>query len=431
MRDRNDEKTYNSLEATEDNRDAVTGLLHIDHFFNCAETIQQCMPGEEKGITCIFFLIENFRYVSEKAGFEDSNQIIKWMGQDVFQCFSHSLCARYGRDSFVVLTQEENVEDRVRLIHDKLQIQSGEVVAEVKTGLYILKNTNIHPSEACDYARFACESIRHRYDRIFCYYDDVMDQTRKQREYIIQHIDSAIEQGHIVPYYQPVICGDTQHIVGAEALARWKDPHYGLMSPQSFIVTLEDAHLIDKLDFYIIELVCRDYASIRRRASCCIPISVNLSRVDFEQHDIWEQVEHIRTKYGVPKDVLRLEITERSFKNEESGLWQQVRKLRNKGYHVWMDDFGSGMSSLSLLHELDFDLIKFDLHFLIGKNRMAQRRIIMTALIDMVKRLGVKTLAEGVETEEQYQFLQDIGCEHMQGYYFSKPVPLEEFLSLL
>lgn len=415
----------------EKDMDAPTGLLNMECFIRLAADIQKIRATEKTRIIYIFFNIENFRVIHAESGLYGSDHILRVMGNCIQRYFPNSLAAHYIGEYFVVMTEQEDVEETIRIFHDTMWSQTGDTHVEIKAGLYVLQNTTIPPVIACEYAKTADESIRNEYDCIFCYYDVMMDDTLKRRDYIVRHIDSAIKKKHLIVYYQPIICGGTQHICGAEALARWDDPEYGFMVPNEFIVTLENARLIAKLDFYIIELVCRDYWRLKGQTGDLFSVSVNLSRIDFEQHNVLKRIEKIRTQYKVPREYLKLEITERSFGNEQAAIRRQVHELRQHGYHVWMDDFGSGLSSLSLLHELEFDLIKFDLHFLTGPIHTAQRKIIMSSLIHMIKRLGVKTLAEGVETEEQYRFLQDIGCEHMQGYYFSKPVSLEKFLKLL
>lgn len=251
-------------------------------------------------------------------------------------------------------------------------------------------------------------------------------QEKQIAEYVVNNIDEAIKQDWIKVYYQPVIRSITRELCSAESLARWIDPEIGFLPPNQFVGALEDSKLIHKLDCYIIEKVCMDIHDFMEQGRPVVPVSVNLSRLDFVMLDMVEVVENLVKKYDIPRDMLHVEITESMIVSDEELMTGVIERFRKAGYEIWMDDFGSGYSSLTLLKDYDFDLLKMDMRFLSTFNEKS--KTILRSTVTMAKALGIKTLAEGVETEEHFEFLKSIGCGKIQGYYFGKPEPLEYLL---
>ena len=237
--------------------------------------------------------------------------------------------------------------------------------------------------------------------------------------YVVSHIDDAIEQGWVRPYFQPVVRTLTGKLCGSEALARWDDPTYGLLAPDQFIGPLEEAQLIHKLDCDIVRQVCRLYRTSIDASEAVVPVSFNLSRLDFDLCDIFHIIEDAVYRYEVPRNMVNIEITESSLAVDPSYMASMIRKFHDVGYQVWMDDFGSGYSTLNVLKDFDFDALKIDMEFL---NRFGEKsKTILASVVDMAKKLGIQTVAEGVETEEHRRYLRRIGCEKMQGYLFGRP----------
>ena len=249
------------------------------------------------------------------------------------------------------------------------------------------------------------------------------------KKYIIDNLDRAIDEGWIRAYYQPVARTLTGEICGMEALARWIDPEYGMFPPDDFIGTLEEAELIHKLDSHIIHCICDDYARSMTEDDRIVTVSFNLSRLDFRLTDIHSVIEAEMKEHKVPRDALRVEITESMMDNDEERMHKVIDRFWDRGLRVWMDDFGSGYSSLNVLKDYRFDTLKIDMVFLRDFNDRS--REIIKSVIDMSKRIGVHTLAEGVETEEQFEFLRGIGCEKAQGYYIGKPMPYRDCIAYL
>ncbi|WP_435721810.1 EAL domain-containing protein [Mitsuokella sp. WILCCON 0060] len=244
--------------------------------------------------------------------------------------------------------------------------------------------------------------------------------------YVIEHLDEAIEKKWCRVYYQPIVRTITGRLCAMEALARWDDPTWGFLTPPFFIGILEQHNLIHKLDAFLVEEVCRNQARVRKAGQPAVAVSLNLSRLDFIQDDfdIFTIVENAVRKYNVPRDLLHLEIVENVLTNRNKRIGETLNRFREAGYEIWMDDFGSGYSSLKFLKDQRFDLLKMDMAFL--KSDTKRARDIIISIISMDKRIGNRTLAEGVETQEQFDFLREVGCEKIQGYYLGKPRPYDE-----
>ena len=245
-------------------------------------------------------------------------------------------------------------------------------------------------------------------------------------EYVIANIDDAIANEWIKVYYQPVVRSLTGQLCGAESLARWIDPNIGFLSPDKFIGALEENGLIHKLDCFVIDRVCRDIHQHIEAGKPTFPVSVNLSRLDFIMCDMLKIVESMMTKYDIPRDYIHIEITESMIVKDEEIMTRVINSFRDCGYEIWMDDFGSGYSSLTLLKDYEFDLLKMDMRFL--STMTEKSKIILKSTMNMAKNIRIKTLCEGVETKEQVDFLTENGCGKLQGFYFGKPEPYDAML---
>lgn len=249
---------------------------------------------------------------------------------------------------------------------------------------------------------------------------------RDLKKFIRDNYEKAIDYHYIQPYYQPVIRTASKQLCGFEVLARWVDPDKGMIYPGDFIPVLEDMGAIHKLDEHIISQACAKLRMSMAGNGVPVPISVNLSRRDFDACDIFSVVDGIVSENRLPHDLVHIEITESSMSDDKEMMLEEVGRFRSNGYQVWMDDFGSAYSSLNILKEFEFDELKLDMAFLNPWDRRS--RSIATSIIDMAKSINMHTLAEGVETEEQFMYLRNIGCEKVQGYLFGKPMPYETAL---
>jgi len=236
----------------------------------------------------------------------------------------------------------------------------------------------------------------------------------------------AIRNGQIRAYFQPIIRSLTQQMMGAEALARWFYPDGSMLSPADFIPELEQNGLIFELDLEIVRQACVLYNELKTRGTPLTCVSVNLSRLDFAREDLFEQVCAVLDEHAVPHEAINLEITESVMLEDTDAFEKTFNRFSDAGFFIWLDDFGSGYSSLNVLQNYSFDVIKFDILFL--RKLSAKGKNMLASLISMAKTLGIHTLAEGVETNEQREFLLDVGCGMQQGFYYARPLSKEALI---
>lgn len=247
--------------------------------------------------------------------------------------------------------------------------------------------------------------------------------------YILDQFESAIEAGHIRAFFQPIVRTLTGDVCCAEALARWEDPVHGLLSPADFIPVLEKHDMIYAMDMAILDQTCAMYRELQDRGRVLHSFSVNFSRLDFARPGFLDDIERTLSARRVPREAIKIEVTESVMLADRERFQQVFRALKGAGYSVWVDDFGSGYSSLGLLQAYPFDRLKIDMLFM--QDFTQRSRELVTAIIRMSKALGILTLIEGVETQEQLRFIKSVGCDSIQGYYYSKPLDWQGFLAYL
>ena len=400
--------------------DDLTGLPLIGRFFqDVPEEIREMKKqGKQPAILWIDF--SRLRDYNALHGFETGDALIRGLAWLIRDQFGVGNSARITNDSFVACADTEHLEEDIRHVFDEAVKLNRGNSHPVAAGIYVMNDENITLAAAIDRAKLASDSLNEPMHSSFVYFDQEMLDKAELRQYILQNFRKAMAEGWIQVYYQPVIRTVTGMLCGAEALCRWKDPVYGMISPGQFIPALEEKGRICELDLYMIERVCRDGQALMKEGVPVVPVSVNLSRKDFREPDLVERIETLARKYGIPRELLNIEITESAFIRHAERLSRYISLFHQLGFQVWMDDFGTAYSSLGSLKDLKFDELKIDMSFLSTSTDKA--RTIVTSVVRMAKEIGIQTLAEGVETEEQYEFLKRIGCEKIQGYYFGKPM---------
>ncbi len=411
--------------------DEVTGIANMHYFRSQALELMHNKETEIDKLIFLFLDIENFKILNEKYGFWEGNAFLKKFADMANLIFKDSIVAHFSNDNFVVLTKNEAVEERLQTLRRNLLGMNYDIKLGLKVGGYRPTSRDCLPLVACDHARYACYTIKKHYNHDFCEYDNSMANNFQKKQYIINNIDSAIKNEYIKVFYQPVVNAKSGKLCGLEALARWDDPQYGFLSPADFIQTLEEYYQIYKLDMFVVEKVCQNFAYARENGSPLIPVSLNFSRRDFDSLSIVEDIEKYLNQYSVDKKLIHIEVTESTLSENDEKLKEILKKFRSLGYALWLDDFGAGYSGLNVLKEYDFDMMKIDMKFLSGFSGNIKARRILKNIIAMAKELEMSTLTEGVETEEAYQFLKENGCEQIQGYLFGRPMPYKEFYEKL
>ena len=413
--------------------DPVTGLPNMLHFRRHAGQVLE--DARASGVTpeYLYFDIVNFKEFNETYGFLNGDQLLKQLGERMLQLFRHSLVARISDDHFIVLSAMagEEIVSCIESLRDMLKEEQRGVMMGLRVGIYRPEEGDTDASLACDRARIACNSIKNSYDAQYYIYDKKLEDELHRKHYIASNIDRAIENGYIKVFYQPIVRLEDGRLCNLEALARWDDPVYGMLSPAVFIDVLENHHLIHKLDIAMTELVCRNMREAVGRGLKPVPISLNFSRKDFDSCDMAQKLIEITGRYGISHDMIEVEITESALTDHADALSLAMKKLKAAGFRLWLDDFGSGYSSLNSLKDFPFDVLKIDMKFLAGFEENERTKPILSSVVHMSDEIGMMALSEGVETDAQREFLKSIGCERAQGYFFGKPMEKEDIVEFI
>jgi len=416
-------------DVTEDvqrRNDTLTGLLGKEKMFllihEKSEEILQFQGVQDWSIFYVNLI--HFKLFNRYFGRGKGDQYLKMVATALTKYFPEASSARFGDDHFVLLADlsPEEAEKRLSRAEAFLREQNGNYTLPLHAGIYRLSRSDVlSPLAMCDAAKMACDTIRTRLDVHVSLYTERLAQKEILAHYLLDHVDEAIQDGSIEVYYQPVVRAKTMKIASLEALVRWNSKTYGFLSPSLFIPVLEEHSLSFKVDRFVIEKTASLLEERKKAGEELIPVSVNISRTDLAVMDFAQFLDETVEKHHLPKGLFAVEITESAPLKDPRLLQNAIASFHHSGYPVWMDDFGSGYSSLNALHDYAFDLLKFDLVFL--RNFVESSKLILASCAEMAGKLGIHTLAEGVETKEQLDFLKGIGVEKIQGYYYSKPIP--------
>ncbi|MBR4909545.1 MAG: EAL domain-containing protein [Acidaminococcaceae bacterium] len=405
--------------------DKLTGLPGMRSFIESSEMMLHPAGKNQESIrqSLVFYDIAHFKYFNIKYGMATGNEILKSIAGLLTKHYYNNFIFRLADDHFVVLTETENLMDKITRFHKAVLDLRDEDKVDIKAGIYSIEHGETSAALICDLAKIACDEIKFSEIEYYNFYTDDLKEKLERKRYIIETLDQAISENYIRVYYQSIIRSATGAICGKEALARWIDPVLGLLSPAEFIPVLEEAKLLYKLDLRIVELALQHIIERKEQGLPVVKFSVNISRYDFEQCDMVAEISKRVRNADVSPEMLIIEITETVQGIDQDYLKEQIRRFHEAGFKVWMDDFGTGFSSLDVLQDFDFDLIKLDMQFIQGFGRNRKNPVIIKKLIEMAYALGIDTLAEGVETKEQIRFLKEIGCDKLQGFYYSRPHP--------
>ncbi|MCR5255132.1 MAG: GGDEF and EAL domain-containing protein [Acetatifactor sp.] len=412
--------------------DTLTGIPNMSYFISLATEGVKAIFESGKIPAMLYFDLSGMKFYNEKYGMAAGDKLLILLSQILKRHFSAENCGRLGQDRFAVYTPNENLVKELKSVFRELREEDDEKAPPLRVGIYIYtdEDRDMDPSLACDKAKMAGDQEKSAYVSSYYYYNEKIKIMTQGKDYVLHNFRKALDEGWIEPYYQPIIRTVNGKMSDAEALARWVDPEKGIISPELFVPVLEDAKLIHRLDLYVVEKVLQDINKNRSMGAIVFPVSINLSRYDFILCDMVSEICELADRYNVDSNVLTFEVTESVAGLDPYFLQKQIKRFHEAGFKVWMDDFGSGYSSLNILQYFDFDLIKFDMKFLQDFESSKKNHILLTELIQMVNKLGIDTIAEGVETEEQAKFLKEIGCDKVQGFYFSEPLTSDEVMKI-
>lgn len=437
------QKTSFNEVATQNHRlktlDELTDCNNLAAFRQQAEQILLKNPQQTYALW--YSNIKQFKLINNRFGYDVGDYVIKFWAKCIQQDQQEE--ETFGRmtgDRFVCLTRCENPEslenrfwNQVAAVQTCLKKQDLDFDIDINSGVYL-----IHPGELdklsmnlmLDRASLAQQSVSQKNGSHFCIYDDKMLDSQLRRSEISKHLTKALQTGEVMAYFQPQFDFSLRAVSGAEALCRWKHSALGWLSPAEFIPVLEQSNQIYQLDCFIWREACRALAQLRSKG-ILTPISVNVSRADIQEASLIQDLQGYIQEFGLSCADLHLEVTESAYMEDSQQLKQMVHTLQSMGFCVEMDDFGSGYSSLNTLKDLPVNILKLDAYFIRDSISDLRGSAILSTVVGMAQRLNLPIIAEGIETMEQAQSLLDMGCQWMQGYYFARPMPMNDFLALM
>lgn len=419
-----------SEELFDSTHDALTGLLTRDAFYSETEKILKSDPNSQYYMICTN--IKNFKLVNDLFGSEKGDEFLKEFAKKLKNTqYKTILTGRITGDRFAILINKTEV-DEIDVLQKIKELEKFTVSLNYKlhifVGIYKITDINENVSSMFDKAALAIKNISENYSVNVAYYDNDMLSILKKNREVINAFNDALNNNHFKMYLQPQVRCSDEKVVGAEALVRWETEKGVIHSPASFIKILEDNGLIHELDKFIWKKAVQ-LLQKWQLLGIDYHISVNVSTRDFYLIPLYETFTSLVTKYGIPPQKLKLEITETALVHDLKRHKQIITDLQKFGFTIEMDDFGSGYSSLTILKNISINILKIDMMFLSKTKHKERSKKILESVIKMAQKLGIKIIVEGVEDKEQAEFLKNLNCDFFQGYLYSKPIPVANFES--
>ena len=416
------------INATEN--DTLTGLYTKEYFFQHSRRHDQYYPDEP--MDALVLNVNRFHLVNDLHGRLFGDTVITCIAGQINRILDEAdgIACRCEADLFYIyVNHHDKYEAMLNRIVTELNEVTGHSRLSIRMGVYQNVDQSVDIETRFDRATIACNALRGNYNTAYGVYDDKMHEKELYSEKLIGDMDAGVEEKQFKVYYQPKfnIKGVDPLLCSAEALIRWQHPEYGLVGPGAFVPLFEENGLVKKLDHYVWREAAAQIKRWKDKFGVTIPVSVNVSRIDISDPNFEQEITDIVAENGLDPSEYLLEITESAYTDNSEQIVETVKRLRDKGFRVEMDDFGSGYSSLNMLASLPIDALKLDMAFIrkIGNDEKDLRMVQL--MIDIADFMKIPVIAEGVETKEQYELLKKSGCDIIQGYYFSKPVPPEEF----
>ena len=387
--------------------------------------------SSSKEIAFIQFDIRKFKIINDLYGEKFGDEILDFVTRQLqSNCHERQFYINLRSDVFMVVTEYDKEEELVEFIHklDEKISSFKEVKLHMSYGVYTVEDKEMELRQMEDRAAMARKASKDNILTNILFYKEQFKISLYNRKFIEENMQTAITERQFMMYLQPKYSIAKNEIIGAEALVRWRHPQRGMIYPDQFIPVIEENGFIRKVDYYIWAEACRFIKRCEEAGIAKCPVSVNVSRVHLKDNECIQVLADLIRDYDIPKSLLELEITETE-NNQQISL--KVLKLKEEGFTLLMDDFGSGYSSLNILLETPFDVIKLDKKFMENMMVSGKGQLILEQVVSMANKLELGLLAEGVETKEQIELLESIGCDQVQGYYYAKPMPEDEFFKLL
>ncbi|MGP1408348.1 putative bifunctional diguanylate cyclase/phosphodiesterase [Selenomonas sp.] len=410
--------------------DALTGIYNRETFYE--KTVELLQQNSGMRYNLLYFDINCFKIINDLFHVETGNLILKTAGT-YFKTITEGigLAGHMEADHFAVCMPDDMLDIDILLEGIDNAIFSLGIKNNILfyAGIYSVDDVLLPVDQMCDRAHMALNTIKGRYKTRYAYYDEKMRETLLEEQMMLREMEFALSEGQFCVYYQPVYSIKAGRAVSAEALVRWQHPAAGLIPPVRFVPLFERNGFVVRLDRFAWEDVCRMLSSRIRAGLPVVPVSVNVSRLNFYDSDFCDTVVSLLKKYDLDPSLLRLEITESAYTDNPTQLMNVLKKLQSLGLKILMDDFGSGYSSLNMLRNLAVDILKIDMSFVRDLENSQRAPAILRRVVEMAHDLRMGIVVEGVETKAQLDFLSSIGCDKIQGYYFAKPMPQKDFLA--
>lgn len=424
------ESTLSSEDIPEDDemQSILKGLAKLKHF---RRNINNLLHASAKEIAFIQFDISKFKIVNDLYGERFGDEILDFIRRQLSEiCHPEQYFINLRSDVFMVVTEYDNDEELIRFIRqiDERINCFKDIKLHITFGVYTVEDKVAELRQMEDRAAMARKAAKNNILTNILFYKEQFKESLYNRKFIEENMETAIEEEQFMMYLQPKYSITKNKIIGAEALVRWRHPKRGMIYPDQFIPIIEENGFIKKVDYYIWRKACRFIKKCTEIGIHSCPISVNVSRIHLRDNECIQILSDMIAESGISKKLLELEITETADNQQVS---MKAFQLKDEGFTLLMDDFGSGYSSLNILLETPFDVIKLDRKFIENMMVSGKGRMILEQVVSMADKLELGLLAEGVETKDQIDLLQRIGCDQVQGYYYAKPMPEDAFFELL
>ena len=412
--------------------DELTGLLNRTAY---CDRIQDRLAQERNNKYAIYYFdIIKFKAINDIFGFKEGDRLLKYLAKEISSLHKNVFAAcRLASDQFSFIANVTDLDSNflINKLLDKIASYDLPFQINANIGIFLIDDNDDYGDAMLDKAILAQSVIKGSFTKKYNYYTDRLRYEMISEQEIVGTMANALEERQFVVFYQPQYNHSTGMLIGAEAVVRWRHPDNGLISPGVFIPIFEKNGFITKLDLYVFEEVCRFQRKAIDNNYSMVPISINFSKNDIYSYNFVEELNKIRNKYDVPSKFLRIEITESVLVGDIKFVNDILNKLHEFGYVIEMDDFGSGYSSLNVLKDIEFDIIKLDMLFLSGRDDKNRGGTILSSVINMAKWLKIPVIAEGVENVSQADFLRSVGCDYIQGYLYSKPISEDDYEKII
>ena len=415
-------------------RDKLTNLFNREFFKKFSQQFDALFPKMNKDM--LVLSINRFEIINELYGHDSADKILLSIANELVKYISitNGLIGKDEGGTFIMYCEhQDNYEDLPIRIDTAIKEVAKDINISLRIGIYPNVDPILDKDIVISRSKSTADSLSNDYSKTFAIYNEEKQAKTIHMEKLIEAFSQALEEEQFKLYFQPKynIQGDKNRLVSAEVLVRWISPKFGFVSPGEFINLFEENGLIGKLDAYILEKAAKYMRLIKDKYGAYIPLSVNLSRVDMYRPNLVEEITRFVDSNNVPRDKYYIEITESAFVEDAKEVIPVINHIRDSGFKVEIDDFGSGYSSFGALASLPFDVLKIDMQFIRSMDTNPKVKDIIKMIINLSKMFNATSVAEGVETETQYLFLKESGCDVIQGYYFSKPLAIDDFEKLI